>query len=434
MPSLITVVMLGLAVYAWRGPKECLQVLTVMFLVLNLNPGLFPFWGRGASLRWLVLFSAFGRVLWDALFIDARWPLRIVKPLLLYAFVVAVLASVSSYLPIVSLFKILAFTVGALTILTCFHRTRDLHAYWFSWFFTLFLVIAGLSAPLYFSQVGYFTNNRGFQGIMLHPQTFGPITAPVTAWLIILVVLKNNRNLLVKAGIVLGLLIIVASQARTALLMVVCSTGAVLIFHHLNGRLRRTKQPLFSPVIKLGGAIVCCLLLVWQGERIGAATAGFMLKKVGDVQSESFEIRASNVERQLDNFKGAPFSGIGFGIPTSADDWVAHTTGFLGLPTGFSVEKGFMLSAILEETGLIGAVMIVAFFFSLLRFVIRPGHEAEMAMMLCALLVNSGETVFFSFGAMGLYFWLLIGLCFNKVESTSGIKKTRPAFQYAGLQ
>ena len=77
MPVLVSLVMFGLAVYAWRGPKAGIQALSIMFLVLNLNPALFYFWGQGASLRWLVLFSVLGRLTTDAVLRDEKWPFNL---------------------------------------------------------------------------------------------------------------------------------------------------------------------------------------------------------------------------------------------------------------------------------------------------------------------------------------------------------------------
>ena len=417
IPGLVSGVMLGLALYAWRGAKESIQSLTVMFIVLNLNAGIYPFWGQGASLRWLVLFSAFGRVFWDGVLSNAKWPFQWSAVLSLYASVVAVLGFLMSRVPAISVFKVVAFFLGAITIVTCFYRTRELKAYWLSWFFSMFLVVLALSLPFYFLPAGFFVNGRGFQGILNHPQTFGPVMAPITAGLTLLLIQRGKRSPILIAAICGGLFSIYASQSRTALLMYVTSLLVAYGFMFFRGQQLKSwkSRPIVSAGFKLIGLVCVSILLVLSGERVVEASEGFLLKKSENEESLSFQVRASMMSRQMENFKAHPLTGIGFGVPSNTDDWISLSTGFLGIPTGFPVEKGFLPSAALEETGIIGAGLLLVLFFCLLGGVFRRGQLPVITIMLACLLANTGEMVFFSFGGSGLYYWLLIGYCYNHV-------------------
>ncbi len=416
-PALISVVMLGLAVYAWRGAKESIQALTIMFLVLNLNAGLFPFWGQGASLRWLVLFSAFGRVFWDGVLSDARWPFEASVAITLFSLVVGFLGYLASSLPVVSIFKIAAFYIGAITILTCFYRTRDQKSYWLSWFFTLSFVVLIVSLPFYFTATGFYVNGRGFQGILNHPQTFGPMLAPLTAGLTIWVMLSPKRSYSIGAVIGLGLFCMIVSQSRTAMLMYMLSILVAFGLHVWRGeRLSIWRpRPMMSAGVKLVVFVSACLVMVLSGDKVVEASEGFLLKKSANEESLSFQARTSMLNQQMTNFRDHPLTGIGFGVPSSNDSWTSLSTGFLGMPTGFPVEKGFLPSAILEETGLIGAVLLVVLFYVLMGRVLRSRSLLVITVLIASLLANAGEMVFFSFGGAGLYFWLLIGYCYNHV-------------------
>ena len=416
-PMLVSVVMLGLAVYAWRGAKESIQALTVMFLVLNLNAGLFPFWGQGASLRWLVLFSAFGRVLWDGVLSDAKWPFDASVAITLFALVVGFLGYLASSLPVVSIFKIVAFYIGAVTILTCFYRTRAQKSYWLSWFYTLSVVVLFVSLPFYFTATGFYVNGRGFQGILNHPQTFGPVLAPLTAGLTIWTLLSRTRSYGIGVVIGLGLLCMILSQSRTALLMYTLSILVAFGLHLWRGeRLKIWKsRPMMSAGFKLIVFVSACLAMVLSGDKVVEASEGFLLKKSANQESLSFQVRTSMLNQQMDNFRENPLTGIGFGVPSSNDNWTSLTTGFLGMPTGFPVEKGFLPSAVLEETGLIGAVLLLVLFYTLIGRVLRSRSLFAITIVIASLLANVGEMVFFSFGGAGLYFWLLIGYCYNHV-------------------
>ena len=415
MPALISLVMLGLGLYAWRGPKESIQALTLMFLCLSLNPGLFPFWGQGASIRWFVLFSAFGRVLWDSILSNATWPSRFSTIIGLYAAVLIVLSLLASHLPAVSIFKIIAFTVGALTIPTCFYRTRDLTQYWISWFFSFFVVIVVLSLPFYVDPVGYFRNGRGFQGILNHPQTLGPFAAPVTAGLTVLLFEKGERSYKLLATIAIGLFCIYASQARTGMLMYAGSLLFILILAMVRGQLfkQRIHERILPVAMKPILLVTACIFLVVAGSQLVDATQAFVLKRATGAESKSFQLRASMMDDQIKNFKDQPLTGIGFGVPSSPGERGNASYGFLGIPTGFPVEKGFLPSAVLEETGLIGFSLFLVMILCLVAKVIQKGRLLFVAIMLASLLANVGEMIFFSFGGNGLFFWLLIGFCYT---------------------
>ncbi len=83
---------------------------------------------------------------------------------------------------------------------------------------------------------------------------------------------------------------------------------------------------------------------------------------------------------------------------------------FLGIPISASTEKGFIPTAVLEETGLIGTVFWLYFIFSLIRLALKSNDIRWIAMFFGCLFVNVGEAVFFSVGGIGLHLWLLIGL------------------------
>lgn len=414
-PALISPVMLGLAIYAWRGPKESIQALTLLFLLLNLNPALFPFYGRGISLRWLVLLSALGRQMYDWVLAGKRWPFHIMSLLTLYAVVVGCLGFLASRLPSISIFKAVAFLIGAAAIVTCFYRTQKLQDYWFSWFVTLFVFVLVASVPSYFSPAGFFTNGKGFQGILIHPQTFGPVMAPLTAALTVRLLLRQSRSLLVLGSVAGGLLAMYASQSRTAFLMYIGSVALAAIVMFVRGeKIRRLhRASVLWPGALLLVTVGLCIGLVVKGDVVMDASQRFFLKQSDTAESLSFQVRTSMVRQQMQNFYEQPFTGIGFGIPSTSNDWVSLSTGFLGLPTGFPVEKGFLPSAMLEETGLIGVSVLLVLLASLLGGVLKKSSLPIVAMMLACLLANVGEMVFFSFGGSGLYYWLLIAACYN---------------------
>lgn len=417
IPAVTPVVLLGLAVYALKGPKETIQALTLLVLMLLLNPGIVPVLRyNGSTLRWLVLFSAFSRTLWDSFSRGAPTPQHILHSLYLFSFVAFVLALLASYSPLISILKLVAFTVGVFTILTAFHRTVHMRAYWASWFFTLFLFVMVASLPLYGSILGYWRNGVGFQGILNHPQTYGPFAAMTTAWLTSLVLFRSNRSMPVIAGTLLGWIAIYTSLARIALLI---ATGGLALAIVVGMLLRPAWRPVigraFSGISMLLIPFLLGGLALLYGDELIETSTDFLLKgNTEESYTESFQgSRGFLIEQQMENFRAAPITGIGFGLPSDPNRIRVETGGPFDLPVRAPVEKGFMPSAVLEETGLTGAVLVLLLLVALIRPVYRHDRISVFALLLACLLINAGEMVFFSIGGMGLYFWLLVGLCYN---------------------
>lgn len=84
----------------------------------------------------------------------------------------------------------------------------------------------------------------------------------------------------------------------------------------------------------------------------------------------------------------------------------------MGIPVSATVEKGFMPTAVLEETGVLGAVLILVLLAFLVVPVARYGDIVAFWILSTALLLNFGEMIFFTMGGNGLYLWIVMGFCY----------------------
>ncbi len=417
LPSAGLVVFFALSGYALCGPKQTIQALTVLFLVSNLNPQLFHLAPSVASMRWMVLFSAFGRVIWDGLLGNRPWPTNLLFPLGVYILAIAVLSLTTSRIPIISFFKLTAFAVGAVTLLTAHYRTVEQKEYWESWYVTFFLIVILSSLVFLRSSAAYLGANGGFKGILVHPQTLGPISAPITAWLMGRLVFHGCRYPIVLVSILLGLFTMFLSEARTALFMFAGAlfvTGCLAFVKGLHLPVRPIPRRSAGKRLFIALSLMVLATAGWD-TLIEKATMFLLKSEETNIHqgAASFQARTQMVDEQLANFTSRPLTGIGFGVPSNEDAWVRVQSGFLGIPTSYTTEKGFLPSAVLEETGLIGAVLIVCFGFMLLKPLLHATDYAYTAAMLSCILVNVGEMAFFSFGAYGLYFWLILAFSYS---------------------
>lgn len=398
----------GLALYAWRGARETIEAFTVLALLLLLGND-----GAASIGRWLVLFSCCGRLAWDSVMQGAPTP-RILRPLALFAATIMLFAWLVSYIPAVSILKVVTFTMGVGAIMTGLYRTPHLREYWFSWFFTFGIFVLFASLPLYATAYGYRFNGSGFQGILSHPQSYGVVAAPITAFLTGLVLFYDNRSPVVVLGALLGWVGIFASQARTSFLAAAGALAiSVMIGYFLGPAWRATILRAFSAGRVALIVVVFSALAVAQWSSIQEGVRTFLLKDDSDesVVESLQSSRIGLIERSLDNFMEEPLTGIGFGVP-SDPGLLRVKTGPLGIPLGASVEKGFMPSAVLEETGLVGAILVAYLILVLLLPVLRQGGMMVLWVLIACLMINGGEMVFFSIGAGdGVYLWLLMGFC-----------------------
>lgn len=409
-PQSLVAIYIGLTIYALRGPKEAIQALTISFLFVFLNPGLFTVSGNISILRWFVLFAAFGRVILTLVQTGATFP----KPVLalgMFSLFVFAMSFFSSYAPEISILKLVQFTIGVMTVLYLFHLSGESREYWIGWFQNFFLVVILLSLPLYVTEYGYLRNQRGFQGILTHPQSLGVFIAPYLALFTVRYLYEGKRSIFDIILVLGSLFILYTTQARVGLFAVVLGVGLGLFYSLL---IARQKASLTLKISKTGFAagILVIVFLILNISSVVQAVDDFVSKgREFEGLYEGYEMsRGGLIEKSMENFREHPVTGIGFGIASDTHRIRFERSEMLGMVTGASVEKGFIVSAVLEEIGLFGSAMLLLFIFSLIGFVFSQNLVSNQALLLTCFMVNIGEMVFFSFGGMGLFVWLLIGL------------------------
>ena len=406
------VILIVAALHALRGPRQTVEALFVLALIIMINKTLVPV--DISVLRWVVLFAAAGRTLWDSVLLGLPipkafwWLTTLVATLVLFAVT-------ASRLPTVSLFKSLSFYMGAGTALVALHRTRRLADYWRSLLLTLSVFVILGSIPLYFfKEYGFARNGVGFQGLLTHPQTYGPITAVLTAYVTGLVVFERKRSWILRVTMIAGWVGVYYSQSRTGMLALVLSGVLVVGMAMLRPRtwLPRLRQAMTLPTLAAGG-LALVMFGVLYGPRLSEGLVSFLLKDEAaqDVASALEESRGGLIERSMANFRAAPFTGIGLGVPSDLSKSVIEY-GPLGIPISASVEKGFQPAAVLEETGIVGAALLVLFLIVLLAPVFLRGSMALVWMVLAVLLINMGEATLFAIGGNGLFVWLIFSLAY----------------------
>ena len=399
----------GVALYGLRSTRHSVEALGILaFLIVSGKTGI--------SLgRWIVLFAVFGRTLWDGAFGGKSMP-RLAYLLLLFFAVILPLSVFTSTFPLVSGLKLVTFTLGTVVTVVGFYRTRHLTDYWLSWLFTLGVFILLASIPLYGLPSGYTRNGVGFQGILTHPQTFGPVLAPITALLAGLYFFRQRTSWIMLLCLGMGVAGMYFSLSRTsllALLLAATATAALGFSFKPETWSVDLGRTLSQPAISLG-VLVALALVAMQWTSVQSDLESFLAKESGNASViQALEASRGNLmSRSMQNFWDHPLTGIGFGAPSDPIRFARQLErGPYGIPLSASVEKGFMPTAVLEETGITGAILILLVLVFMFAPTVLHPDPTLFWVMATSLFLNFGEMVFFSVGGMGFFLWFVMAFC-----------------------
>jgi hypothetical protein len=276
------------------------------------------------------------------------------------------------------------------------------------WLFSLTAVVALLSlCTLALPSIAYIPDTKFLRGILNHSQALGCITAPMLAGGVCIALLRPEPSF--KGWLLLGLIcmLVFLTRSRTAAIAVFLGVMVSLFVRDntsifVNRRARRR--------ILLAGTIGLSLLVVGSivGYGLTSALSGFVLKR-GEtkVSSALTAARGQGAMDEIQNFLKSPIVGNGFGVYADGQFPVPVTT-IGGIPVSAPVEKGFLPTAVLEETGTLGGIAFVVMLTTFVRQLVKHGTTVQLSILLCVLFTNIGEATLLSPGGLGMYLWILV--------------------------
>lgn len=400
---------LALSGYALFGRTQVIHALALSFLFSMLNPAIAPDATLAAVGRYAVIAASALSVLIRGGWLgraDVRVSYLTLATLALGAVLVAHSVLVSPIVD-VSVLKVLTWTVVAATLLAVWggldEEVRNRIA---DHIFAGLVAVMVLSLPLLVvPSVGYLRNGTGFQGVFSQPQSFGPTMALLGAWSGARMLAESSPRWrwVLLTGTCFGL--VVLSGARTGGLgMVFGLAAAALLVPMLAGQPVRVMLPgitsrrlyLMTGMALTGVLLSGSVLTDRLGEYFNKR--GEEVTGIGDAYDQS---RGALIADMMDNIEEHPWTGIGFGIASRPDEMIVDRDPLLGFPTSAAIEKGVFPVALVEEVGLLGAVVVVAWIWMVVRRASRASVTA-LALVLTSLLLNMGENTFFSTGGLGL--------------------------------
>lgn len=402
-PSASDICYLAIAAYALFGYSHAIKALSASWLLTMINPALSVEIGSSAAGRYLVIVSAFLSVMVRLCSKGNAWKIsRLSAITWLVGILIVGHSAFLSEMPDVSVLKITSWMLVVSAMLSAWRalslEQRDLL------FFDLqngLTVVMLASIPLiFFPAVGFAINQTGFQGLLNHPQAFGPTIALLGA-------LVGGRMLAARVPswidilqFSLCLILIMLSESRTAgLAMILGLFAAIILIPWFSG----SSAKKLMPGLRSGKVLLLLGAFIIGSVFYATSLSDYLFKRSGsiDFASAAQESRGALVEDMMANIEARPFSGIGFGIASQPAEMKVERDSYFGLPVSALVEKGVMPIAIVEELGIFGALIVVFWILLFLRQSALNGL-GSFAVIVTLLLVNLGESMLFSTGGMGL--------------------------------
>jgi len=409
----------ALAALVFRGGEWPLKVLTLMVLGLICNQ-----WYVPKSQIWTIArFCIPPLVLIYSMADMARLNVSLFRRQyylwhMLFIAVSAILSIMTGYLVHISLLKLLNYSVGTTAIFAQVAiqraRRRDLT----EWFVTLIVVIVILgfaSLPL---GIAYNAKHFGedmrtyyFNGPFYHSNTMGPFAALIALYLTCVYLFGRYRNRWICGLSILSFVYFMRlSQSRTSFAALLAGLAVLLVLTFL---LHRRRQILLRLNIRrstlilggLGFAAVLALVDVGTGGQLSKAVTTFINKGTDREEVDLEQVLASRkgrIEMSWENFEQSPLIGIGFELST--EQWFQENASVFYAP----VEKGFLPTAVLEQSGIIGAIFFVGTLIAMIRYLASTMNVPGLVMFIGFLIVNCGEVMYFGVAGHGAFGWQMV--------------------------
>jgi hypothetical protein len=408
----LNLVLATLTLYALFGPTRMVHALALSVLLKYLNPTLASYNSLTGFMFWVMLLVIGVRHLPTM----RANHLKILLPIFMFSILAVVLSYLSSKAVAVSVMKAATFAwvipsviVGFMSIAA--HEFKALKT-WCIAYSSVVVILSTLT--LVKPAIAYATVPGSLQGILNQPQALGIFVAPLAAWSIAGLISMRGKSRPHEIGMaIIVTAVMLLSLARTAALAA-CIGIVVAASIPLLARARNTAQ---SSVARIATVLILGALTIGA---VGISTGtlfesvnDFILKRNNqDLEKAFYDSRGVGIVSQWENFIARPILGNGFGVFANGE-FPAGIVKWKGIPISAPVEKGFLPSAILEETGAIGALL----FLVMIAIAAHETHKNSdlrwIAAFWAAIMVNLGEAVILAPGGLGLYVWLILGMCIS---------------------
>lgn len=249
-----------------------------------------------------------------------------------------------------------------------------------------------------------------FAGMCLHSQALGPVVAVISTLILTdLLFCVRKWDKLYLLLLLCSPILIYKTGSRTAMgtyAAGLCFATFLLICARGGGSAWKNRA--LSVLLSLGMIGGIALFAV---PSLREGVAKFVLKYASEdsgynvTMEEVLATRQGSMEAQLENFAKSPVIGNGFQVSKQMEnEEIVSAAQLLSAP----VEKGVWITAVLEEGGIIGMVLLLAFFFVAGWRLWERQAYIGLAVFVSMIVSNLGEFSMFSMTSTGGLTWAMV--------------------------
>lgn len=404
IPILADFSFIFLSFYCFFGTKQAIQGLFLSWFFTMANSTIAPTIEMQNLLRYLVIFSAFFSIFFRCNFLKFD---TVYFYTISFCFFIFLHSIFFSQIFSISLLKLISWSIVIVTLIKAWSNLdHNDYEKTLNWIVNFLIIILFLSLPLLFiPNIGYEKTQFGFQGLLNHPQTFGPTYALLSAYLIGELITQKKPKYFLFIMIIICFFIILLSGSRTAgLALFLAFSISMILFLLKNIFSSRSYTPALQSYRLFFSLyfFIFIFFIFWQDALL---LINSFINKGNNNRIESiFEVyqisRGILYEPMIINIKNNFLSGIGFGIASNPLLANIELDPFFNLPISASNEKGIVPLMVFEELGFFGFTIFLCWIFLLLRISTR--NFKSFLIFNTIILLNLGEAVLFSVGGLGM--------------------------------
>jgi len=250
-----------------------------------------------------------------------------------------------------------------------------------------------------------------FNGLTWHSQTLGPTVAMLNAFVLSDYICSFKRkNQLYRVLLISVPILVYMSSSRTAFFAYLISVLTSVFFFMGERRATAAQRSQVLMSLVFVGLVVLLVLFFRPG---GVGKLEGFLRKTSDLadidRQESLtesmtKSRMGLVERGMANFREQPMIGNGFQV---SKEMQGYDMSEMGLLLSAPIEKGVLPVMVLEEGGVVGGALLVAFLVAFYVKYRRLQFTCFLSTFTVFLGLNSGEAAFFSTSGGGGILWMI---------------------------
>ena len=314
-----------LAFMAVLGGKNTIYAFILCWFFTLINPVLAPDSSLGMIGRYLVIIGGLLGAVFRMLFQKNKFFNKYALYTGLMFLMIFVHGLIFSGIPSISILKILSWFCVFSVLFYCWNSLDNLNRNLvFEKILYLLIIILIFSIPfLFIPAIGFARNSTGFQGLLNHPQAFGPTIALLGVIVGGKILANKNNSFFDLFLFVLCIVFIILSESRTAGFGLLIALIVSLILNPIFNKKSFTEA---NPIFKNKWTYFYSIIILFFAYLF----SGLYLSKVKDylfkrTDSSSLLEAAANsrgglVENMLINIDNNLLTGIGFGMSSNTDD------------------------------------------------------------------------------------------------------------------